>query len=301
MEIKTRTKSASIAVSRRSFWTRVAVAMLAIVSVVLSLMADDGSGTTSAEAATAIRPFHINIPDEALVDLRRRIAATSWPDKETVTDASQGVQLATMQALARYWATNYDWRKCEAKLNALPMFVTRIDGLDIQFIWVRSKNPNALPMILTHGWPGSILEFVKIIGPLTDPTAYGGRAEDAFDVVIPSMPGYGFSGKPTSTGWDAAHIARAWTVLMKRLGYMKFVAQGGDWGDAVADHGQVGPIMRADGTDSEGALAQFAQAGIRTDPLGARLQKEGAESFVKSWNELLGVIQSKGEKLQQAA
>jgi len=209
--------------------------MLAIATAVLSLMADDGSGTASAEATTAIRSFHIDIPEGALVDLRQRIAATRWPEKETVTDESQGVQLATMQALARYWATDYDWRKCEAKLNALPMFVTTIDGLDIQFIWVRSKNPNALPMILTHGWPGSILEFVKVIGPLTDPTAYGGRAEDAFDVVIPSMPGYGFSGKPTSSGWDPAHIARAWTVLMKRLGYTKFVAQGGDWGDGVSE------------------------------------------------------------------
>ena len=183
----------------------------------------------------AIRPFHINIPKKALVDLRRRIAATQWPDHETVTDESQGVQLATMQKLAHYWATDYDWRKCEAKLNALPMFVTAIDGLDIQFIWVRSKNPNALPMVLTHGWPGSILEFVKVVGPLTDPTANGGRAEDSFDVVIPAMPGYGFSGKPTTTGWDPAHIARAWTVLMKRLGYTKFVAQGGDWGDGVSE------------------------------------------------------------------
>ena len=143
--------------------------------------------------------------------------------------------LATMKELARYWAKDYDWRKCEAKLNALPMFVTTIDGLDIQFIWVRSKNPNALPMILTHGWPGSILEFVKVIGPLTDPTANGGRAEEAFDVVVPSMPGYGFSGKPTTPGWDPDHIARAWTVLMKRLGYTQFVAQGGDWGDGVSE------------------------------------------------------------------
>jgi pimeloyl-ACP methyl ester carboxylesterase len=235
MKIKTGIERGYIEAPRRSFFERVAVAMLAIVSVALSLMADDGSGTASAEAPAAIRSFHIDIPEGALVDLRQRIAATRWPEKETVTDQSQGVQLATMQALARYWATDYDWRRCEAKLNALPMFVTTIDGLDIQFIWVRSKNPNALPMILTHGWPGSILEFVKVVGPLTDPTAYGGRAEDAFDVVIPSMPGYGFSGKPTSTGWDPAHIARAWTVLMKRLGYTKFVAQGGDWGDGVSE------------------------------------------------------------------
>ena len=177
----------------------------------------------------SVRPFRINIPDEALADLRRRIAATRWPDKETVADQSQGVQLATIQALARYWATDYDWRKCEAKLNALPQFITEIDGLDIHFIHVRSKHENALPLIVTHGWPGSIVEQLKIVDPLTNPTAHGGSASDAFDVVIPSMPGYGFSGKPTTTGWDPARIARAWVVLMKRLGYTKFVAQGGDW------------------------------------------------------------------------
>ena len=184
----------------------------------------------------AIRPFRIKIPEEELVDLRRRIAATRWPEKETVSDPSQGVQLATMQKLARYWATDYDWRKCEAKLKALPQFMTEIDGLDIHFIHVRSKQDNALPLIVTHGWPGSIVEQLKIIGPLTDPTAFGGKAEDAFDVVIPSMPGYGFSGKPTETGWDPVHIAKAWTVLMKRLGYTKFVAQGGDWGAIIVDH-----------------------------------------------------------------
>jgi pimeloyl-ACP methyl ester carboxylesterase len=184
----------------------------------------------------AIRPFRAEVSEEALADLRRRIAATSWPEKETVTDASQGVQLATMHKLARYWASDYDWRKVEAKLNALPQFITEIDGLDIHFIHVRSKHPNALPVIITHGWPGSIIEQMKIIGPLTDPTAFGGKAEDAFDVVIPSMPGYGFSGKPTTTGWDPVHIAKAWTVLMKRLGYTKFVAQGGDWGAIIVDH-----------------------------------------------------------------
>ena len=178
----------------------------------------------------AIRPFHINIPEEALVDLRRRINATKWPERETVTDASQGVQLATMQTLARYWATDYDWRKVEAKLNALPQFITEIDGLDIHFIHVRSKHENALPLIVTHGWPGSIIEQMKIIDPLTNPTAHGASASDAFHLVIPSMPGYGFSGKPTTTGWDPIRIARAWTVLMKRLGYTRFVAQGGDWG-----------------------------------------------------------------------
>jgi len=182
-----------------------------------------------------IRPFHINISEEALIDLRKRIEATKFPERETVTDASQGVQLATIQNLARYWATEYDWNKCEAKLKALPNFITEIDGLDIHFIHVRSKHENALPLIVTHGWPGSITEQVKIIDPLTDPTAHGGNASDAFDVVIPSMPGYGFSGRPTTTGWDPAHIARAWTVLMKRLGYKKFVAQGGDWGAIITE------------------------------------------------------------------
>jgi pimeloyl-ACP methyl ester carboxylesterase len=183
----------------------------------------------------AVRPFRVDVSQEAIDDLRRRIAATQWPDKETVTDASQGVQLATMQKLARYWASDYDWRKVEAKLNALPQFITEIDGLEIHFIHVRSKNPNAMPLIVTHGWPGSIIEQMKIIGPLTDPTAYSGRAEDAFDVVIPSIPGYGFSGKPTTTGWNPQHIARAWNVLMKRLGYTKYVAQGGDWGAVITE------------------------------------------------------------------
>jgi pimeloyl-ACP methyl ester carboxylesterase len=183
----------------------------------------------------SIRPFHVHFPDEALTDLRQRIAATRWPDQETVTDASQGVQLATMRKLAQYWATDYDWRKCEAKLNALPQFVTNIDGLEIHFIHVRSKNPNALPIIITHGWPGSIIEQLKIIGPLTDPTAYGGKVEDSFDVVIPSLPGHGFSGKPTAPGWTPVTIAKAWATLMKRLGYTRYVAQGGDWGNAVSE------------------------------------------------------------------
>ncbi|HEY9023064.1 MAG TPA: epoxide hydrolase [Burkholderiaceae bacterium] len=186
-------------------------------------------------AADAVRPFRISFPDEALTDLRRRIAATRWPTRETVSDESQGVRLATMQQLARYWSTRYDWRKCEAKLNALPQFITTIDGVDIHFIHVRSRHANALPVVITHGWPGSIIEQLKVIGPLTDPTAHGGRAEDAFDVVIPSIPGYGFSGKPAETGWDPVRIARAWIVLMKRLGYTQYVAQGGDWGDAVTE------------------------------------------------------------------
>jgi pimeloyl-ACP methyl ester carboxylesterase len=184
---------------------------------------------------TSIRPFRVHVSDEALIDLRRRLRMTQWPEKEPVADASQGVQLATMQTLASYWATDYDWRKVEARLNALPQFITTIDGLDIHFIHVRSKEKNAMPLIVTHGWPGSIIEQLKIIDPLTNPTAYGGNASDAFDVVIPSLPGYGFSGKPATTGWDPPHIARAWVVLMKRLGYTKFVAQGGDWGGMVTD------------------------------------------------------------------
>jgi len=184
---------------------------------------------------TAIRPFLVNFPDTDLLDLRARISATRWPEREPVTDASQGPQLATMQKLARYWATEHDWRKVEAKLNALPQFVTEIDGLDIHFIHVRSHHENALPLIVTHGWPGSVIEMLKIVDPLTNPTAHGGSASDAFDLVIPSLPGFGFSGKPTTPGWDPPRIARAWTTLMKRLGYTRFAAQGGDWGAMVTD------------------------------------------------------------------
>jgi pimeloyl-ACP methyl ester carboxylesterase len=193
---------------------------------------------SSEEAAdsTTIRPFRVNVPEEELIELRRRINATRWPDRETVPDQSQGVQLATVQALARYWATGYDWRKCQARLNALPQFITEIDGLDIHFIHVRSQHEDALPVIVTHGWPGSPIEQLKIIDPLTNPTAHGASPSDAFHVVIPSMPGYGYSGKPTTAGWDSVRIARAWVVLMKRLGYTKFVAQGGDWGAVVTEH-----------------------------------------------------------------
>jgi pimeloyl-ACP methyl ester carboxylesterase len=184
---------------------------------------------------TDIHPFHVVVSDADLADLRRRINATKWPERETVTDTSQGVQLATMQKLARYWGTEYDWRKCQAKLDAIPQFITEIDGLDIHFIHVRSKHENALPIIVTHGWPGSIIEQLKIIEPLTNPTAHGGSAADAFHVVIPSLPGYGFSGKPTKPGWNPSTIAQAWTTLMRRLGYTQFVAQGGDWGNAVSE------------------------------------------------------------------
>jgi pimeloyl-ACP methyl ester carboxylesterase len=197
--------------------------------------APTGSETVVTADDKSIRPFRIHASDEALADLRRRIATTKWPKQETVKDASQGVQLATMQKLARYWQTEYDWRKVEARLNALPQSTTSIDGVDIHFIHVRSKHPNALPVIITHGWPGSVIEQLKIIDPLVDPTAHGGSASDAFDVVIPSLPGYGFSGQPTTTGWDPQHIARAWVELMRRLGYTRFVAQGGDWGDAVSE------------------------------------------------------------------
>lgn len=190
---------------------------------------------TVAAQDTSIRPFRIQVQESDLQDLRRRIVATRWPEAETVADSSQGVQLAMVQKLARYWATEYDWRKCEERLNALPQFVTTIDGLDIHFIHVRSKHANALPVIVTHGWPGSVVEQLKIIEPLTNPTAHGGSAADAFDVVIPSMPGYGWSGKPTKTGWGPGHIARAWTVLMKRLGYARFTAQGGDWGALITE------------------------------------------------------------------
>lgn len=201
-------------------------------------MAKQNSSTArsiSPASAESIRPFRIHFPDEALADLRRRIAAMRWPTRELVPDMTQGVQLETMLKLASYWQKDHDWRKIEARLNALPMFVTEIEGLDIHFIYVRSQHPHALPIIVTHGWPGSVIEQLKMIGPLTDPTAHGGTVEDAFDVVIPSLPGHGLSAKPTSTGWNPQRIAFAWTTLMRRLGYSRFVAQGGDWGDAVSE------------------------------------------------------------------
>jgi len=210
----------------------------AIITSTLVLDGADSFAQTILAASsnsTAISPFKFHASDKALADLRKRILATQWPEKETVADASQGVQLSTMQKLASYWATDYDWRKAEAKLNVFPQFITTIDGLNIHFIHVRSKHKNALPLIISHGWPGSILEQIKLIDPLTNPTAYGGKAEDAFDVVIPSMPGYGFSEKPKSTGWGPERMAKAWDILMKRLGYTRYVAQGGDWGAFVVD------------------------------------------------------------------
>lgn len=220
------------------FWRTIADITIANISAILILFTTPGFGQSSVgdvQASETIRPFQIKVSETELTDLHQRILATRWPDKETVTDRTQGVQLAQIQELVGYWGTRYDWRKAEAKLNALPQFVTNIDGLDIQFVHVRSKNPNALPLIITHGWPGSVFELIKAIGPLTDPEAYGGRAADAFDVIIPSMPGYGFSEKPKGTGWGPDRIANAWDVLMKRLGYTRYVSQGGDWGSVVAD------------------------------------------------------------------
>ncbi|MDQ2652129.1 MAG: epoxide hydrolase 1 [Chloroflexota bacterium] len=232
-------------------------------------------------AGPEIRPFHVAVPEADLIDLRQRILATRWPEQETVSDTSQGVKLATMQALADYWATEHDWREVEARLNALPQFLTEIDGLDIHFMHVRSRHENALPLIVTHGWPGSIIEQMKIIGPLTDPTAHGGRAEDAFHLVIPSLPGHGFSGKPIATGWDPIRIARAWATLMERLGYTRYVAQGGDWGNAVTEQmalqqpaGLLGihtnmPATLPDAIQQALAFSQPAPAGLSAEEQGA--------------------------------
>jgi pimeloyl-ACP methyl ester carboxylesterase len=217
--------------SDTSFPTRRSVVVAAAAAGALSLLDPQIAAATE---GSLLRPFSVRVPDEELADLRRRIAATRWSDHETVADRSQGVQLEKLQELLRYWGTDYDWRRAEAKLNAMPQFVTGIDGIDIHFIHVRSKHPNALPVIVTHGWPGSVVEQLKVVDPLTNPTANGGRAEDAFDVIIPSMPGYGFSGKPRDTGWNPDRIARAWAELMKRLGYTRYVAQGGDWGSPVS-------------------------------------------------------------------
>ena len=221
-------ESGDIDHGRRRFVEVAAVSVAA--AATLSLLPENAAGATE---NSAIRPFRINVPDDQLADLRRRIVTTRWPDRETVNDRSQGMQLAEFKEMVRYWGTDYDWRKAEARLNAFPQFITTIDDVDIHFIHVRSRHPNALPIIITHGWPGSVIEQLKIIDPLTDPTAHGGRAEDAFDVVIPSLPGYGFSGKPKGTGWDPDRIARAWAELMQRLGYTRYVAQGGDWGAPI--------------------------------------------------------------------
>ncbi|PLP97251.1 epoxide hydrolase family protein [Cupriavidus pauculus] len=237
--------------ARRTVAAAAALAAIALAGHLQPALAADAAPKAKAAASQAnadesIRPFHVHVPQAQLDDLRRRIAATRWPDKETVSDDSQGIQTARVQELVKYWGTQYDWRKAEAQLNALPQFVTKIDGLDIHFIHVKSRHPNALPLILTHGWPGSVFEFTKTIGPLTDPTAYGGRAEDAFDVIIPSIPGYGFSGRPAELGWGPDRTARAWDTLMKRLGYTHYVSQGGDHGSVISD-----------------ALARQAPAGLK--------------------------------------
>lgn len=223
----------SHATGRAARWLQALVVGAAFAVSMTSAVAASTSANSNED--TSIRPFQVHVPDTVLNDLRQRIQATRWPDKETVGDSSQGVQLAKIKDLVDYWGSGYDWRKVESKLNALPMYVTTIDGIDIQFIHVKSKNPKALPLLITHGWPGSILEIVDAIGPLTNPTAFGGKASDAFDVIIPSMPGYGFSGRPQATGWNPEHIGHAWDVLMKRLGYKRYVSQGGDWGSVVAD------------------------------------------------------------------
>ncbi|MFD3454522.1 epoxide hydrolase family protein [Streptomyces sp. NPDC058691] len=219
--------------SRRKVLFTSAAAMTAATTGAFGLLSR--KEPVAAKGSASVRPFRVDVPERDLDELHRRIVATRWPDRETVHDQSQGVQLATMHKLARYWATSYNWRKIEAKLNSLPQFLTEIDGLDIHFLHIRSRHPNALPMILTHGWPGSILEFLKVIDPLTNPTAHGGSAEDAFHLVIPSMPGYGFSERPTTTGWGPDRIGRAWAVLMERLGYRHYVSQGGDWGAVISD------------------------------------------------------------------
>jgi pimeloyl-ACP methyl ester carboxylesterase len=253
--------------------------------------AQTGQGNKAIDSEV-IRPFQVHIPQGDLDDLRCRVLATKWPDREIVKDESQGVQFATMQALARYWATDYDWRKVEARLNALPQFVTTVDGVDIHFIHVKSKHLNALPIIITHGWPGSIIEQLKVIAPLTDPTAYGGKPEDAFDVVIPSLPGYGFSGKPTELGWTPVRIAKAWIKLMKRLGYKKFVAQGGDWGNAVSENMALmaPPELLGIHTNMPATVpAEISKALASGGPMPAGLSPDEQNAY-----KLLGYFYSKG-------
>jgi pimeloyl-ACP methyl ester carboxylesterase len=256
------------------------------------------------DSDAAIRPFKFHASDGELADLRQRVAATRWPDRETVADASQGVQLATIRKLADYWAKEHDWRKVEARLDALPQFTTRIDGVDVHFIHVRSKHSNALPVIITHGWPGSIIEQLKVIGPLTDPTAFGGQGSDAFDVVIPSLPGHGFSGKPTAGGWDPVRIARAWVVLMQRLGYARYVAQGGDWGNAVTEQmalltpsGLIGIHTNMPATLPDAVSAALASGG--TAPAGLSADEQYAwDQLDFFWKHGLAYAQEMGNRPQ---
>jgi pimeloyl-ACP methyl ester carboxylesterase len=260
-------------------------------AVGLALLAAPCYAQSAPAADSTIRPCRISVAEEELAELRRRIAATKWPGREPVRDATQGLQLATMQKLARYWATDYDWRKAEAKLNSFPQFVTNIDGLDIHFIHVRSKHPGALPIVISHGWPGSVIEQIKLIEPLTDPTKYGGKAEDAFDVVIPSMAGYGFSGKPKSAGWGVDRMARAWHTLMTRLGYKRYVAQGGDWGAFVVElmGVQAPPGLLAIHTNLPGILPKDIDAALsagRPAPAGLSAEeKREYEKLLKTLNE----------------
>jgi pimeloyl-ACP methyl ester carboxylesterase len=269
-------------VRMKGVWARVAVLIGGTIAMTTAQGQAQAQSKTEGGGAEAVRPFRVHFSDAALADLKRRIAATQWPEKETVSDSSQGVPLATMRELAHYWATDYDWRKAEARLNAFPQFITKIDGLDIHFIHVRSKNPKALPLVINHGWPGSVLEQIKLIGLLTDPTAHGGKAEDAFDVVIPSMPGYGFSGKPTTTGWGPEHMARTWAELMKRLGYTRYVAQGGDWGAFVVDYMglQTPPGLLGIHTNMPGTVpAEIDKAALAGDPPPSGLSAEEQRAY----------------------
>jgi pimeloyl-ACP methyl ester carboxylesterase len=271
--------------SRRQFMT--ATALLGVASLMTPIVADAGPGKEISSGATgdaSVRPFRINIPQRSIDDMRRRLATTRWPDKETVDDSSQGVPLGKLKPLVQYWGTKYDWRKGEAKLNALPQFVTTIDGLDIQFAHVKSKHENALPLIMTHGWPGSLFELLKVVGPLTDPTAYGGRPEDAFHLVLPTYPHYGFSGRPTGTDWGPAHVARAWDTLMDRIGYRRYVAQGGDWGAIIAEvmAVQAPPALAGVHINMPGTIPPEVLRSIRNgDPVPAHFSDEEKAAYAR--------------------